>query len=190
MTGRHPDQHGRHDDTQTYSLDELANEADVTPRTIRYYIAEGLLPPPLSPGRNARYTQEHLNRLRMITQMKARYLPLKEIRRTLTTMSPEQIRRRTARAPRARAMESRSAPEPSSTQDYIAHALEESAPAYGVQESLVSQGRPRRDYATRQSWKRIPVTDDAEFLITDDAWDRRGEQIEPALEWIRRILNE
>ena len=88
MSGRHPDQRSHPDDASSFSLDELASEADVTPRTIRYYIAEGLLPPPDSPGRNARYSQEHLDRLRLIASMKDRYLPLKEIRRTLASMPP------------------------------------------------------------------------------------------------------
>ena len=38
-----------------YSLQELADLADVTPRTIRYYIVQGLLPSPEGAGPAARY---------------------------------------------------------------------------------------------------------------------------------------
>lgn len=67
-----------------YTISELAREAKVTPRTIRYYTTEGLLPQPGSQGRYARYTQEHLERLRQIALLKEQYLPLHIIRERLT----------------------------------------------------------------------------------------------------------
>jgi DNA-binding transcriptional MerR regulator len=190
MSGRHPDQRSHPDDASSFSLDELASEADVTPRTIRYYIAEGLLPPPDSPGRNARYSQEHLDRLRLIASMKDRYLPLKEIRRTLASMPPERISRMASEASVLQASESRRPPEPTPASDYIAHALEESQASYRVPEPRARRRSPRPQPDTHQRWRRIPVSDEAELLISDDAWRRRGEQIESALDWIRRILNE
>ncbi len=62
---------------------ELAARANVTPRTIRYYVAEGLLPPPGGAGQRRSYGQEHLQRLELIRELKAAYLPLHEIRRRL-----------------------------------------------------------------------------------------------------------
>ena len=62
---------------------ELAQRAGVTPRTIRYYVAEGLLPPPGGRGQRRAYGPEHLERLETIRQLKAAYLPLHEIRRRL-----------------------------------------------------------------------------------------------------------
>lgn len=52
---------------------------------MRYYIAQGLLPPPTSTGRDARYGDEHLARLREIKNLQAEHLPLAEIRATLST---------------------------------------------------------------------------------------------------------
>jgi DNA-binding transcriptional MerR regulator len=189
MSGRHPDQHATPDDAPTYSLDELSSDADVTPRTIRYYIAEGLLPPPDSAGRHARYTQEHLDRLHLIARLKAQYLPLKEIRRRIASMSGNQIRRMASPDKGVRAMESRSAPEPSA-EEYLSRALRESAPSYDAPVARASRRRPKPARDTDQSWRRIPISDDAELLITEDAWERRGEQIESAITWIRRMLNE
>lgn len=190
MSGRHPDQQSRPDDASSFSLDELASEADVTPRTIRYYIAEGLLPPPDSPGRNARYSQEHLDRLRLIASMKDRYLPLKEIRRTLASLSPERISRMASKGSGVRAMESCRPPEPTPASDYIAHTLEESSASYRAPEPRARLRSPRPGPDIHQRWRRVPVSEEAELLISDDAWRRRGEQIESALDWIRRILNE
>ena len=68
---------------RTFSISELAEEAGVTPRTIRFYTAEGLLPPPDTRGRYARYTEEHLQRLSVIQQLKEAFLPLHVIREEL-----------------------------------------------------------------------------------------------------------
>lgn len=68
---------------EQFSLRELAALAEVTPRTVRYYTAEGLLPPPDTRGRYARYSGEHLRRLQQIAQLKADYLPLQVIRERL-----------------------------------------------------------------------------------------------------------
>jgi DNA-binding transcriptional MerR regulator len=61
-------------------LTDLAAAADTTPRTIRYYIAQGLLPPPAGAGPTANYTDEHLRCLALIRQLQAAHLPLAEIR--------------------------------------------------------------------------------------------------------------
>lgn len=191
MSRRHPDQHPHRDDPASYSLDELSREAGVTPRTIRYYIAEGLLPPPDAIGRNARYSQDHLDRLRLIAQLKDEFLPLKEIRTRLTTLSDEEIRDAVSNTERVAAMESRMPPRESSAEQYLARALKESPAPYAAR---ARQGMSRRamtpDLAAGRSWKRIPIAPDAELLITDDAWDRRGEKIQSAINWIRRMLNE
>ncbi len=65
------------------SLGELAGAAGVSVRTVRYYVAEGLLPPPAATGPGRHYRAAHLNRLRLIGRLKAAYLPLREIRRRL-----------------------------------------------------------------------------------------------------------
>lgn len=189
MSRRHPEEHPERDDTTSYSLDELAREVGVTTRTVRYYIAEGLLPPPDSIGRNARYSRDHLDRLRVIGQLKEQYLPLKEIRTRLAGMAPEQIRRA------ARNRERRSAPPVASSADlpadaYIARALRESAPDYGARaRESAPRVRAQAPPETR-SWKRIPISGEAELLISEEAWTRHGDKIGSALNWIRRMLNE
>jgi DNA-binding transcriptional MerR regulator len=68
-------------------IGELARLAGVTPRTIRYYTSEGLLPPPSTRGKYATYSSEHLRLLRLIARLKEDYLPLSAISERLATMS-------------------------------------------------------------------------------------------------------
>ena len=63
-----------------YTLAELAAAGGVTPRTVRFYISKGLLPPPRTRGRGAFYGVEHLQRLRQILQEKGEALTLDQIR--------------------------------------------------------------------------------------------------------------
>ena len=74
-----------------YTLTDLARLAEVTPRTVRYYIAQGLLPPPTQAGPAARYTEAHLERLRLIKKLQAGHLPLAEIRTHLRVLPDDQI---------------------------------------------------------------------------------------------------
>ncbi len=75
------------------SLGELTDAARVSVRTVRYYIAEGLLPPPEGTGPGSAYTQGHLDRLRLIQRLKETYLPLKEIRRRLSGLGDDDVRK-------------------------------------------------------------------------------------------------
>ena len=65
---------------ETYRLPELADAAGVTPRTVRYYIAQGLLPSPGRLGAGTRYGREHLDRLHLIRRLQDQGLSLAEIR--------------------------------------------------------------------------------------------------------------
>jgi len=70
------------------SLAELATESGVPERTIRYYIARGLLAAPARSGRGAFYTGEHLGRLREIRQQQRQGLTLAEIERRQEAGAP------------------------------------------------------------------------------------------------------
>jgi DNA-binding transcriptional MerR regulator len=125
------------EDQPRYSLSELTHEAGVSVRTVRYYIAEGLLPPPIAAGPRSFYTQSHLDRLRLIDRMKTSYLPLKEIRRRLTALDDDEVRRLagadgatgagSSRA--ARTMEESPPEPPDSASSYIARLLHRYPPS-------------------------------------------------------------
>ena len=76
---------------QGYTLQDLVDLSGVTPRTVRYYIAQGLLPSPDGAGPAARYTEGHLARLRLIRQLQREHLPLAEIRSRLAGLDDEAI---------------------------------------------------------------------------------------------------
>jgi len=64
---------------ETHTLAELAAASGVASRTIRYYIARGLVPPPLATGRGACYGEAHLERLAGIQELQSRGLTLAQI---------------------------------------------------------------------------------------------------------------
>lgn len=68
---------------QEFSLADLAEKTGLPGRTIRYYIARGLLPGPLKAGRDAIYGGLHLERLQGISRLQAQGLTLLEIARHL-----------------------------------------------------------------------------------------------------------
>jgi DNA-binding transcriptional MerR regulator len=74
-----------------YTLSELADIAGTTPRTIRYYVANGLLPSP-GYGPGARYTKRHVNRLYLIRKLQRAHMPLAEIRSRIAALDDEDIR--------------------------------------------------------------------------------------------------
>ena len=78
-------------DEPLLSISALANMAGITIRTIRYYIAEGLLPPPVERGARSQYGQVHLQRLEMIGRLKDRRMNLSEINHALQTMSESEL---------------------------------------------------------------------------------------------------
>lgn len=63
-----------------YSLDELATLSGVPSRTIRYYQSERLIPSPAKKGRDAVYRPDHVERLRLIGELRDRGLNLGAIR--------------------------------------------------------------------------------------------------------------
>lgn len=61
------------------SLAELSGRAGVPPRTIRFYIARGLVPGPMRSGRGAVYSSAHLRLLTRIKALQAKGMTLAEV---------------------------------------------------------------------------------------------------------------
>ncbi|MEX8517661.1 MAG: MerR family DNA-binding transcriptional regulator [Leptothrix sp. (in: b-proteobacteria)] len=66
-------------ETRTYTITELAQEFDVTPRAIRFYEDVGLLAPDRD-GRNRVYTQRDRTRIKLTLRGKRLGLSLQEIK--------------------------------------------------------------------------------------------------------------
>jgi DNA-binding transcriptional MerR regulator len=76
-------------DTERYSLDELASLAGVTARTVRYYIAQGLLQRPAGEKRGAHYLRAHLEQLLQVRRWSDAGLSLERIRELVAGASED-----------------------------------------------------------------------------------------------------
>lgn len=62
-----------------YAMADLEAATPFNARTIRFYIAQGLIASAHGRGPTATYDEDHLLRLRMIAELKGQYLPLEQI---------------------------------------------------------------------------------------------------------------
>ncbi len=76
---------------QDYSIQDLCDLTGLPRRTIHFYTQQGLLPPPSSAGLGARYTGQHLKRLRLIPLLRQKGLRLDQIRERFQTASDEEL---------------------------------------------------------------------------------------------------
>lgn len=107
--------------TDTYSISDLARLTGVNVRTIRYYLAQGLLPASGESGPGAHYGEGHLDRLRLTRRLQQQHLPLAEIRRRLSELTDAEA---------ASVLATTQAPEASPTTsalDYVRSVLEASS---------------------------------------------------------------
>ena len=75
-------------------IHELAQRAGISIRTIRYYIEEGLLPQPNDQGKYSTYTSTFLDRLELIRRLKESYLPLREIREIMNSLTDSEVQQK------------------------------------------------------------------------------------------------
>lgn len=74
-----------------YTLQGLADASGITVRTLRYYLAQGLLPAPARQGRLTRYPESTLRRLALVKRLRAANLPLADIRDRLSAMPDTEV---------------------------------------------------------------------------------------------------
>lgn len=86
-------------DAPRYSIQDLADLADVSRRTVRYYVQEQLLPAPFGVGRGPHYGPQHLDRLLQVKALQAAGQSLDEIRVRLGGGAPLAAARSAAPAP-------------------------------------------------------------------------------------------
>jgi len=186
-------------------LNALAAAADVSARTVRYYIQQGLLPAPESRGPGAHYGAEHLARLRVIKRLQREHLPLAEIRKRLESLRPVEIQRL--------AEESEQRRPKSSARDYIrdvmsgGHAKLEVSPAPKMAKALVSP--PDGDAmhvlssstlppcqlsnpapTTRAQYDRITLAPDVELHMRRPLSREMNRRVERLLQAARAIFDE
>jgi len=74
-----------------HTISELSALSGLSVRTIRYYLAQGLVPMAGKEGSATRYPEATLARLRLITRLRDTHLPLAEIRKQLLALSDDQV---------------------------------------------------------------------------------------------------
>lgn len=77
---------------QQLDIGELAEAAGVPVRTVRFYISSRLLPSPEGRGKGTVYTNDHLERLRLIRTLVEQRIPLSQIRETVGVLSAAEVR--------------------------------------------------------------------------------------------------
>ena len=79
------------DEPNGVTIEELSTAVDLPVRTIRYYIAEGLIAGPGGRGKAALYGDDQLARLRLIRRLSTERLPLAEIKQRLTGLTTDDV---------------------------------------------------------------------------------------------------
>jgi DNA-binding transcriptional MerR regulator len=92
-----------------FDLKELCERAGVTPRTVHFYVQQGLLRPAGTPGPGARYAEGHVWRLKLIRLLQKQHLPLAEIAKRIGGLSDEQVKALLQESRQRRASEAKSA---------------------------------------------------------------------------------
>jgi DNA-binding transcriptional MerR regulator len=184
------------DTHDSFDLNELAYEAGVTPRTIRYYVQQGLLPSPGTRGPGARYDRGHLDRLTLIKLLQRQHLPLAEIRRQLEELDDAGVRMALSAVPDAE-------PRRGSALEYVRERLAryEGRPGQGVPSegsTMFPTARLLRDPesvkpskpAARSTWERIPLAPDVELHVRRPLSREQNRFVERLLEAARHLSPE
>jgi DNA-binding transcriptional MerR regulator len=194
-------------DTQPrYSLTELADLAGVTPRTVRFYLSQGLLPSPGAIGPGVKYGEDHLDRLRLIRRLQREHLPLAEIRSRLSGLDGSEIAI-LADAALPDSMVAAEAADPTdSALDYVrrllqppaatsrsvrrmAIAAEAPAPAYATAQDA-AEPQPSPPSLERSQWERIALAPDIELHVRRPLPRPQSRKVDRLVSIARELLEE
>ena len=182
--------------TPRFSLTELANLSGVTPRTIRYYVAQGLLASAGTPGPGPKYTDADLARLRLIKRLQREHQPLAEIRARLDGVADDDV------------LAADAAPEPArdSALDYIQRVTgrrvaEAPAPLRadytpGPMASIAPTApaapalEPSEPRLERSHWERIELAPDVELHVRRPLARQTARRVDRIISIARDLLEE
>jgi DNA-binding transcriptional MerR regulator len=156
-------------------LTERADRAGVSPRTVRYSIQQGLLPPPESRGPGAHYGAEHVDRLLLIRRLQKEHLPLSEIRKRLDKLSPAEVKR---------LLSARPAHPAESASEYVRRVLSEGPATFSI------AAPPPLPTPARSQWDRLSLSPDVELHVRRPVSREENRRIERLIETAKKIFNE
>jgi DNA-binding transcriptional MerR regulator len=184
--------------TEIYDLKKLCVEAGITPRTVHFYIQQGLLPPAGSHGPGARYDRGHLARLKLIKLLQKEHLPLSEIRLRIESLDDAKVQSLVTE------YSSQKPPANSSAVEYIRSVLtgKRHMPPHSAAGNLLEK-QPvellseapafyclRSRSVERSQWERIGLTPDVELHIRRPLLRSQNKKIEALIQHAREILKE
>jgi DNA-binding transcriptional MerR regulator len=167
-------------DLPRFDLDELGKRAGLPPRTIRYYISEGLVPSPVRRGPASYYREDHLNRLLLIRKYQAEGLPLDLIRRRLSRLG---VKGAQEEAVGGRGEPFAPVPDGNAALDYI-------RTLKGVARAPEPAPLPVASPHPWDRWVRTRLSPDVELNVKEPLDGERRRRVERLIEEARKILNE
>ena len=182
---------------ETFDLKSLSAATGVAPRTVHFYVQQGLLPPPVGAGRAARYTAVHRDRLTLIRRLQDQHQPLAEIRKHLDRI-PDAMLGRVASTPSSR---------PTGAADYIRSVLAAAAPPRARRPPTVARASPvaapsmypeamalmdagSAHVPDRSQWERLALHPDVELHVRRPGSRATNRKVEKLVEFARTIFRE
>jgi len=193
-------------------IHELAERAQTTIRTIRYYTDEGLLPVPVTQGKYAYYTTAHLDRLELIRRMKDSFLPLRQIKQVMSSLSDDEVRQKLIEQPVASAdLKPENAPrmvrEPGGDAlEYIAKIMHQQVDYQPKTSRSAPQGSAPRHvslpapapaptqpvlsatFTMQESWQRISLAPGIELHLREPITPAISQRIQQLVDYARRLF--
>ena len=189
-------------DSEDLDLAQLASAAGVTPRTVRYYVQQGLLPSPGTRGPGTKYDRGLLERLQLIRLLQRQHWPLSKIREHFESLDEEGVRLELGKPPEL--------PLPGvsdSALKYVRGVLgrgrHSSPPSAKRHEAdlfaedthaTLSRATPPSEagkwQVTKSTWERIRLSRDVELSIRRPLTREQNKRIDRLLEAARQILSE
>lgn len=170
---------------ETLDINSLSRAADVPVRTIRYYLAEGLLPSPNGRGPASSYSREHLDRLRLIRRLQDAHQPLALIKTRLAELDPAGVARALAE------FEGEVQAEPRSAADYVRQVMAQARQGESIPETPPTHGTDSAaapKTPARSTWERITLHPDIELHVRRPLARADQRRLDALLEQAKRLL--
>lgn len=161
---------------QRLTIEELAQLVQLPVRTIRYYIAEHLLPGPGTRGKAATYGEEHILRLHLIRRLSEQHLPLAEMQALLAHLSLDEIRALVAEKQQAAARAQ--ATQEITPKAYIEKLLKQAQRNVPSHESPVASRPAPAPKRADTTWHRWELAPGVELHIRADVVDQQRTLLE------------
>ena len=189
--------------TENLNIEDLEKHSGLSKRTLRYYMAKGLLPGPDTLGKYASYSQEHLDRLDLVLYLKkVMNMALDEIAELLNRMTHQEVldylesQKGSLEKIKSLKPETETPPQKSSALDYIksleeAHTThqeitEDNFEYFNNQQSFILRNEnapfPQQQVYREERWRRTVLADGVE-LHTRETRDKR------TLNKIKRLIS-